>query len=124
MSASSCLIDTNDGVLVTGANGFIGTYLVEALLRRGFRKVRCLIRHSANPRKLEDLAHRLGNQIEIFRGNLLSPEDCAKAVRDVAVSGRVIISGGKHGMEEEIVSRYAEVHRKVWRDARQGKDAR
>jgi formimidoylglutamate deiminase len=39
------------------------------------------------------------------------------AMRDVAVNGRLIVRDGRHAHQEEIVSRYAELHRKVWRDA-------
>ena len=38
------------------------------------------------------------------------------AIRDVAVNGRLIVRDGKHALQEEIVSRYAELHRKVWGD--------
>jgi formimidoylglutamate deiminase len=36
------------------------------------------------------------------------------AIRDVAINGRLIVRDGKHALQEEIVSRYAELHRKVW----------
>jgi formimidoylglutamate deiminase len=38
------------------------------------------------------------------------------AIRDVAVNGKLLVRDGKHALEEEIVSRYAEAHAKVWRD--------
>lgn len=41
-------------VLVTGANGFIGSFLAEALLEAGYR-VRCMVRHSSNLRFVRDL---------------------------------------------------------------------
>jgi dihydroflavonol-4-reductase len=44
-------------VLVTGANGFVGSHLVDRLLERG-RAVRCLVRRSSNLRYLKDA--RLG----------------------------------------------------------------
>lgn len=36
------------------------------------------------------------------------------AIRDVAVNGRWVIRDGLHPLQEEIVSRYAETHGKVW----------
>ena len=39
------------------------------------------------------------------------------AIRDVAVNGRLIVRDGGHALHDEIVSRYEEVHAKVWRDA-------
>jgi formimidoylglutamate deiminase len=37
------------------------------------------------------------------------------AIRDVVVNGKIIFSDGHHPLEEEIVSRYQKVYRKVWR---------
>ncbi|HTW45126.1 MAG TPA: formimidoylglutamate deiminase [Acidobacteriaceae bacterium] len=37
------------------------------------------------------------------------------AVRDVVVGGERIVSGGRHGLQEEIVRKYGEVSAKVWR---------
>ncbi len=39
------------------------------------------------------------------------------AIRDVAVNGRLVVRDGRHALQQEIVTRYAEVHAKVWRGA-------
>ncbi|MFY9745964.1 MAG: formimidoylglutamate deiminase [Acidobacteriaceae bacterium] len=39
------------------------------------------------------------------------------AIRDVAVNGKLVVRDGRHTAQGEIVSRYQEVHTKVWRDA-------
>jgi formimidoylglutamate deiminase len=39
------------------------------------------------------------------------------AIRDVAVNGKLVVHDGRHSAQEEIVSRYEEVHAKVWRDS-------
>ena len=38
------------------------------------------------------------------------------AIRDVAVNGKLIVRDARHPLQDEILSRYAEVHAKVWRD--------
>ncbi len=48
------MIEPGDLVLVTGANGFIGSHLVEALLARGYR-VRCMVRRTSDLTFLRDL---------------------------------------------------------------------
>jgi nucleoside-diphosphate-sugar epimerase len=74
-------------ILVTGAGGFIGAKVVEYLLGYGFRNLRCFARPSSNSVKLDALIdqNRERAKIEILRGNLLSPEDCAAATKDVSV---------------------------------------
>jgi formimidoylglutamate deiminase len=42
------------------------------------------------------------------------------AIRDVVVNGKMILQDQRHEHEDEIVSRYKEVHQKVWRDSRVG----
>jgi formimidoylglutamate deiminase len=37
------------------------------------------------------------------------------AIRDVVVNGKIVLTDGHHPLEDEIVSRYQEVYRKVWR---------
>jgi formimidoylglutamate deiminase len=42
------------------------------------------------------------------------------AIRDVVVNGRFIVQDQEHALKDEIVSRYREVHRKVWQDSQIG----
>lgn len=80
------IITPDEVILVTGANGFIGSRVVRALLAGGFRHVRCLTRSTTNSKTLDGLRHEfpLAN-VEIERGNLLSPETCTRVGRGVAV---------------------------------------
>jgi nucleoside-diphosphate-sugar epimerase len=59
---------------ITGATGFIGSHLAEALLARGHR-VRCLTRSSSNLRWLRALP------VELARASLTSPEDLGAFAR-------------------------------------------
>jgi formimidoylglutamate deiminase len=38
------------------------------------------------------------------------------AIRDVVVNGRFILRDQKHSLQDEIVTRYQETHRKVWQN--------
>lgn len=38
------------------------------------------------------------------------------AVRDIAIAGKLTVRDGRHPLQDEIISRYAEVHAAVWRD--------
>lgn len=58
--------------VVTGANGFVGSHLVDYLLSKGFT-VRCIVRKSSNLRWLE------GKNIELFNTGLLDKEGLRKA---------------------------------------------
>ena len=39
------------------------------------------------------------------------------AIRDVVVNGKFVVRDQKHALQDEIVSRYQEIHRKVWRSS-------
>ena len=86
MENNAFIIGQDDLILVTGATGFIGARLVESLLVRGFRNLRCFARSSSNTAQIEAIAGRhQGAQVEIVTGNLLSRDDCSAAASKVAV---------------------------------------
>lgn len=67
--------------LVTGAGGFIGSTLVELLVRAGVR-VRAFVRY--NSRRdlglLDDVPGEILDQVEVYFGDLQNPEALAKSV--------------------------------------------
>ena len=86
LERSTFIVSPEDPILITGASGFIGSKVVERLLKRGFRNLRCFARPSSDITKLEMLAEsNCGAGLHIIRGNLLTREDCAKATKDVRV---------------------------------------
>ena len=82
-SSNHELIGTDDLILITGAAGFIGGAVVRNLVARGFQNIRCLVRSSSSVSKLKKLFP--SSSLQVFQGNLLSFEDCAKAVEDASV---------------------------------------
>jgi nucleoside-diphosphate-sugar epimerase len=63
--------------VVTGANGFVGSHLVDVLIANGFI-VRCIVRDSSNLRWLE------GKNVEIIKCGLFNKDDLSKALTDAA----------------------------------------
>lgn len=70
-------------VLVTGAAGFIGSHLTEALARAG-ADITAMIRYSSSPAwgSLEHLSPDLKNSINVVAGNIEDPEFVTQTVRD------------------------------------------
>ena len=81
------IAEKNELILVTGASGFIGSRLVQSLLDRGFRNIRCFTRPSSNKARVDALSslRRDSARVEVIKGNLLSPEDCIAATQAAAV---------------------------------------
>lgn len=89
------LIEKDESILVTGANGFIGTRVVENLLRRGFQRITCMVRSADAGRSLIAKAGNASGRLSIVEGNLLTAADCARAVGDAAVIYHLAASADK-----------------------------
>ncbi len=80
------IVQPEGRILVTGANGFIGSRVVRTLLSYGFKRVRCLMRSTSNSGYLDAISKEFGQEnIEIVKGNLLSRETCMVAAQGVSV---------------------------------------
>lgn len=85
-SDNGYIVKPEETILVTGANGFIGSRVVRTLLSYGFKQVRCLVRPTSNSRSLEEIIKELSQRnVEIVKGNLLSRDDCMTAAEGVSV---------------------------------------
>lgn len=83
---NGCIIGLDEGILVTGANGFIGSRVIRALLSQGFSRVRCLTRPTSNSKSIEGAIEGFSSdKIQIISGNLLSRHDCETAVQGVSL---------------------------------------
>ncbi len=65
-------MQTKEIAVVTGANGFVGSHLVDNLLSKGYH-VRCIVRKSSNLKWLE------GKNVEIFNCGLFDKEGLSKS---------------------------------------------
>ena len=73
----------NQKILVTGGAGFIGSHLTDELLRRGyFVRVLDNLQSGSLYNLMEASASR---NFEFMQGDILSPEDCAKAMKDIDI---------------------------------------
>lgn len=76
----------NKKVLVTGADGFIGSHLVEELVRSGCQVRAFVFYNSFNSWGwLEDLDSNAKEAIEVFTGDIRDPYGVRKAVKDCDV---------------------------------------
>ena len=83
---SEYLITPEEKILVTGANGFIGSRVVDRLLKLGFRNIRCFVRPSSDLSKLDIVQRKYDNLcLEVYSGNLLSKIDCENSLKDISL---------------------------------------
>jgi nucleoside-diphosphate-sugar epimerase len=77
----------DDVILVTGSNGFIGAKVVEILLEYGYRNIRCFVRPTSQPARLENVLaqHDHGKAAEVVTGDLLLRDDCQRAAKGASV---------------------------------------
>ncbi len=67
-------------ILVTGANGFVGSHVVRLLLKRGER-VRCFVRKNSNLINLEE--NGLKDDVELVYGDLRDLDSLKRAIQGV-----------------------------------------
>jgi NAD dependent epimerase/dehydratase len=73
-------------VLVTGADGFIGSHLVEALVRRGYDVRAFVMYNSFNSWGwIDSLAPEVQQQLDIFSGDVRDPNGVREAMTDCEV---------------------------------------
>lgn len=86
--SSDLINNSNDVILVTGSNGFIGVRVVENLLARGHFNLKCFVRPSSRLERLNETIGRYpgaAGRVKIVSGDLLSRDDCRKAAEGVAI---------------------------------------
>lgn len=72
-------------VLVTGANGFLGSAVVQRLLYSTDYFVRCLVRPGSSHARLDDLISKYIGRVEIVYGLLSSSETCSASIQDIDI---------------------------------------
>lgn len=68
-------MDSKPVAVVTGANGFVGSHLVDLLIEKGYT-VRCIVRETSNLKWLD------GKEIELFKCGLFDREKLKVAFKD------------------------------------------
>ena len=70
-------------ILVTGADGFIGSHLTEELVKKGY-EVKAFVYYNSfnNWGCLDSLPKNILNEIEIFQGDIRDPNGVREAVKD------------------------------------------
>ena len=99
------VVSPDAAILVTGAAGFIGLRVVQNLMARGFRNVKCFVRPSSDVTQLEALATRHPDcKVEIIKGNLLVKSDCVAATKGVTVIFHVAAGTGEKSFPDAFMN--------------------
>ncbi len=86
MVEKDLILNYSDPILITGSNGFIGSRVVEMLVKYGFTNLRCFVRPSSNLAALEKIISSYESaRIDIIKGNLQSRDDCLRITKSVYI---------------------------------------
>lgn len=94
------MIINNEKILVTGATGFVGSNLVEALVKKGY-KVRCLVREKSDSKFLQSL------NVELAYGDVTDASSLANSLKNVKVVLHLAGILGKWGVPRQV---YEDIH--------------
>jgi nucleoside-diphosphate-sugar epimerase len=100
------IIGRDDLILVTGAGGFVGSRLVQRLLDRGFRNLRCFVRPSSDRARIQTLSAlcREGTRIEVVEGDLLQRDDSTAAIKDAAIIYHLAAGRGEKSFPDAFIN--------------------
>jgi len=90
-----CIIKKSDLILITGANGYIGSRVFKTLIGYGFTRIRCFVRSSRGSSQMQRVGDTSQAEVEFIEGNLLSRDDCLRAVDGVSVIYHLAAGIGK-----------------------------
>lgn len=80
------MMKKQDSILVTGADGFIGSHLVEALVSQGYRVRAFVFYNSFNTWGwIDSLPTNIKQSIEVFQGDIRDPNGVRKAMQGIDV---------------------------------------
>ncbi|UCF30272.1 MAG: NAD-dependent epimerase/dehydratase family protein [bacterium] len=96
MDIRNPIANRDDLILITGANGFLGTRVVNALLRNGYVNLRCFVKKSTDVRSMvETICQYSGSRVDVMEGDLARRGDCQKAVSSAALIYHLAAGFGK-----------------------------
>lgn len=106
MMKGDMIVQPDDPILVTGATGFIGVKVVENLLERGFRQIRCFTRPASSKSRLETLIGQYNGraQVDLIQGNLLRREDCIAATKEARVVYHLAAGAGEKSFPDAFMN--------------------
>lgn len=90
------IISKDNLILITGANGFIGSRVVNTLLHNGYINLRCFDRSFTNKNKILEIVENFPfSKVDFFKGDLLNKTDCHKAVSNASLIIHLAAGFGK-----------------------------